>query len=50
LGYFSLFEAALNLLPIPPLDGAKAWYVFARLFKPADRKKVRRPGAWRSYR
>jgi len=27
LGYYSLFVAALNLLPIRPLDGAKAWYV-----------------------
>lgn len=48
LGYFRLFEAALNLLPISPLDGAKAWYVFPRLFKRAERKPEPRPGAWGS--
>jgi Zn-dependent protease len=33
LGYCSLFVAALNLLPIRPLDGAKAWYAARAKFQ-----------------
>ncbi len=31
LGFFSLGVAVLNLLPVPPLDGATAWGVFPAL-------------------
>lgn len=49
LGYYSLFIAALNLLPIRPLDGAKAWFVFSRLVKRKEQRPRKREGAWRSY-
>jgi Zn-dependent protease len=50
LGYYSLLIAALNLLPIRPLDGAKAWYVFAKWFKRKEQAPPRRENPWRSYR
>lgn len=31
LGFFSLGVAVLNLLPVPPLDGATAWGIFPAL-------------------
>jgi Zn-dependent protease len=40
-GYFSAFIAALNLLPIPPLDGATAWRIIPLLWR-------RKP--WRTWR
>ena len=30
-GYLSLFVAAFNLLPVPPLDGARAWQLLPML-------------------
>jgi stage IV sporulation protein FB len=40
LGYFSILVAVGNLLPVRPLDGAKAWYVLSRA--------ARRGKRWRS--
>jgi len=42
LGYFSILVAVMNLLPIRPLDGAKAWYVFSRAGRPAERWRAQR--------
>jgi len=50
LGYYSLFVAAINLLPIPPLDGAKAWYALSRFIRRPEPRREKREGAWRSYR
>jgi stage IV sporulation protein FB len=47
LGFFSLSIAALNLLPVPPLDGAIAWGLLPALFKPSARP-VKRDPSWRS--
>lgn len=49
LGFFSLGIAALNLLPVPPLDGAIAWALLPALFKPSTRPARREPN-WRSWR
>jgi membrane-associated protease RseP (regulator of RpoE activity) len=40
LGYYSLLIAALNLVPAPPLDGARAWYLIPELIN----KVKKRPG------
>jgi Zn-dependent protease len=50
LGYYSLFVAALNLLPIRPLDGAKAWYVVRVMFQKRESGAPKRNTGWRSYR
>jgi Zn-dependent protease len=50
LGYFSLFVAALNLLPIRPLDGSRAWYVFSALGRRPATKIEKKEGSWRAYR
>jgi len=50
LGYYSIFVAALNLLPVRPLDGAKAWYVLRSLYERRQPPRQKREGAWRSYR
>ena len=42
LGYFSIIVAVGNLLPIPPLDGAKAWYVFSGAARRAQRWRAQR--------
>lgn len=49
LGYYSLVVAAFNLLPIPPLDGAKAWFLIPELIKRARtrRSKQKGPVEWR---
>jgi Zn-dependent protease len=39
LGYFSAFIAVLNLMPVPRLDGAKAWFLIPMLLS-------RGIGAW----
>jgi stage IV sporulation protein FB len=39
LGFFSLFIAALNLIPIAPLDGKNAWYLFYIIY---DNARFRR--------
>jgi Zn-dependent protease len=49
-GYYSLFVAALNLLPIRPLDGAKAWYVVRMIFQKRQGVATKRSTGWRSYR
>ena len=49
LGFFSLGIAVLNLLPVPPLDGAIAWSLLPALFKPSTRMARREPN-WRSWR
>jgi Zn-dependent protease len=41
LGYFSILVAVGNLLPIRPLDGSKAWYVFSRSARRAERWRSR---------
>src|SRR5207247_1005293 len=33
LGYYSLIVAGSNLVPVRPLDGAKAWYLFPELIQ-----------------
>jgi membrane-associated protease RseP (regulator of RpoE activity) len=33
LGYYSMVVAVFNLIPVPPLDGAKAWYLIPELIK-----------------
>ena len=51
LGYYSLLTAAFNLIPVRPLDGAKAWYLIPELVKRV-RKKPSVPGrkvAWRGW-
>jgi len=49
LGFFSLGVAVLNLLPVPPFDGATAWGLLPALFKQSARRARREPG-WRSWR
>jgi Zn-dependent protease len=41
LGYFSILVAVGNLLPIRPLDGSKAWYVFSKAARRAERWRSR---------
>lgn len=48
-GFFSLFVAMFNLIPVPPLDGAVAWRLLPALFKRSTRTAKREPG-WRSWR
>jgi len=50
LGYYSLFVAALNLLPLRPLDGAKAWYVLRVMFQKRRSSADKGNSGWRSYR
>jgi membrane-associated protease RseP (regulator of RpoE activity) len=51
LGYYSLIVAAFNLVPLPPLDGAKAWYLIPGLIKRArtSRTKPKRVVGWRGW-
>jgi membrane-associated protease RseP (regulator of RpoE activity) len=51
LGYYSLVIAMLNLIPVPPLDGAKAWFLIPELVK-RFRKKPSVPArkvGWRGW-
>jgi stage IV sporulation protein FB len=41
LGYYSLIVAAFNLVPVPPLDGAKAWYLIPELIKRARTRQTK---------
>jgi Zn-dependent protease len=50
LGYFSLGVAAINLLPVPPLDGAIAWRLLPELFKRPSGRPTKREAGWRSWR
>ena len=38
LGFYSLLVAAVNLIPLPPLDGARAWSLIPELFHRARRR------------
>jgi Zn-dependent protease len=50
-GFFSLFVAAFNLIPAPPLDGSIAWGLVPVLFRRAVRSRTeRREPGWRSWR
>lgn len=49
LGYFNLFIAAFNLLPIRPLDGATAWGLLPALFKFVRPRASRREPDWRDW-
>lgn len=45
LGFFSLFIAAVNLIPVAPLDGKNAWFLFYILY---DNARFRRSlNRWR---
>src|SRR5580698_11622216 len=41
-GFFSLFVAAFNLIPAPPLDGSIAWGIVPALFKRYVRSRAAR--------
>jgi Zn-dependent protease len=49
-GFFSLSVAAMNLLPIRPLDGAIAWRLLPALLKRPPSRPTRRESGWRSWR
>jgi len=51
LGYCSLAVAIFNLIPVHPLDGAKAWYLVPELIKRARsrRGKPKRVVGWRGW-
>lgn len=51
LGYFSLLVAVLNLIPLRPLDGAKAWHLIPELIKRARirEEKPKRTVGWRGW-
>ncbi len=51
LGYYSLVVAAFNLIPLRPLDGAKAWYLIPELIKRARTRqtKPKRAVGWRGW-
>jgi membrane-associated protease RseP (regulator of RpoE activity) len=38
LGYYSILIAAINLVPVPPLDGARAWYLIPELINKVKKK------------
>jgi Zn-dependent protease len=47
LGFFSIAVAIVNLLPIPPLDGATAWAIIPEFFKRIRDRRSTRPARWR---
>jgi Zn-dependent protease len=51
LGFYSMILALFNLIPAPPLDGAKAWYLFPELIKRTRtrRAKQKRAVGWRGW-
>lgn len=50
LGYYSLVLAVFNLIPVAPLDGAKAWYLIPEMIKRARKKTVApRKVGWRGW-
>ena len=49
-GFFSLFVAAFNLIPAPPLDGAIAWGLLPALFRRSRTRTAKREPGWRSWR
>jgi len=46
-GFFSLAEAALNLIPKAPLDGAIAWDLIPALISRNREQRNKRPPVWR---
>jgi len=50
LGGYSLFIAALNLLPFRPLDGAIAWSIIPAYFERRRMRRGRRPVLYKSSR
>lgn len=48
LGVYSLCVAALNLLPIPPFDGAVAWKLIPVLWERAHHPRNKRPRTLKS--
>jgi membrane-associated protease RseP (regulator of RpoE activity) len=50
-GYYSLIIAVLNLIPIPPLDGARAWYLIPELIRRLQKKPSAPPRkiGWRGW-
>ena len=51
LGYYSLVVAVFNLIPVRPLDGAKAWYLIPELIKRVRSRqtKQKRTVGWRGW-
>jgi len=50
LGYYSLAVAVFNLIPIPPLDGTRAWYLIPELVKRIQKRpSARRKVGWRGW-
>jgi Zn-dependent protease len=51
LGYYSLALAVFNLIPVPALDGANAWYLIPELIKRARNRnaKPKREVDWRRW-
>ena len=49
LGYYSVLLAMFNLLPVPPLDGATAWYFFPEFLKRLRKPAVKRRVSWRGW-
>ena len=47
LGFFSLGVAAVNLLPIAPLDGAIAWAIIPESIKRLRGNRGSRPASWK---
>jgi Zn-dependent protease len=47
LGFFSLGVVLVNLIPIPPLDGATAWGLIPALIDRAKLNKRKTPMNWR---
>jgi len=49
LGYYSVLLAMFNLIPVRPLDGATAWYLFPELLKRLRKPPVKRKVGWRGW-
>jgi Zn-dependent protease len=51
LGPYSVLIAIFNLIPVRPLDGAKAWHLIPELIKRARnrREKPKRVVGWRGW-
>ena len=50
LGYFSIGTAILNLLPIPPLDGAMAWRIIPAYIERFRKHRKKQVPEWLSRR
>lgn len=49
-GFFSMFVAAFNLIPAPPLDGSIAWGIVPALFRRSHTRTAKREPGWRPWR